>query len=100
MQSLAVPNRQVTDEFKQDNEKFKKKMNKHDSYLDNIKTFLKQALFQNQTPLSCKMGSPKYQDTTNVVPENNTAPPLEGGHSTKKWWHVGSQTQYQLTKII
>ena len=36
--------------------------------------------------------SPKTQDTTTVVPANRRDPPLEGGHSTKRCWHVESQT--------
>ena len=30
-----------------------------------------------------KKDSPKYQDTTTVVPDKNKALPFEGGHSTK-----------------
>ena len=44
--------------------------------------------------------SPKAQDKTTVVPAKNKAPPLEGGHYIQKWWHVDSQTRYQLTKIL
>ena len=38
------------------------------------------------------MDSPKSQYNTTVVPVNNKSTPLEGGHSTKKWWCVDSQT--------
>ena len=39
-----------------------------------------------------KKDSPKAQDTTTVVSASKKSPPLEDGHSTKKWWHVDSQT--------
>ena len=41
MQASVVINKQVTDEPKQDNEKFKNKLNTHEYDLDEIKTLLK-----------------------------------------------------------
>ena len=41
VQDLAVTKKQVTDELKQDNEKFKNKLNTHESDLEKIKTLLK-----------------------------------------------------------
>ena len=35
---------------------------------------------------------PKAQDPTTEVLANTKAPPLEGGHSTKTLFQVGSQT--------
>ena len=46
------------------------------------------------------MDSLKSQDTKTGVPANKKAPPVEGVNFIKNWWHVDSQTRYQLTKIL
>ena len=69
------------------------KKDKDDSKLDKIATLLQQMMDQNKNKNSFpdKMNSPKAQYPTTVVPAKNKDPPLEGGHS-KKRWHVESQT--------
>ena len=74
-------------------------MNKNEYDLDEIKTFLKKVLVQNQTSLQDNMDSRKVQDTEIVVPANKNAPPLEDSHSKKiggMWTlkHEISSTQF------
>ena len=83
MKYLVDTNNKVTNELKQDNDKLKKKLNRHDSDLDEIKTLLKKVLVPNQNLLPYTMDSPKSQYPTTAVPYNSKAPPLEGGNSTK-----------------
>ena len=77
IQDLIYTNNQVNDELnqyhdelKEDNNILKKKLTKHDSYLDKIKTLLKQMMVQNQNSSPDKMEWPKAQDPTTVVPDN------------------------------
>ena len=65
------------------NQDYDEKMKKYESDLDNIKKLLKQVLIQNQNSSPDKMDSPKAQDPTTLVLDNNKASPLEGVHSTK-----------------
>ena len=83
MKYLVDTNNKVTNELKQDNDKLKKKLNRHDSDLDEIKTLLKKVLVPNQNLLPYTMDSPKSQYPTTVVLDNKKDPPLEGVHYTK-----------------
>ena len=53
------------------------------------------AVLSNQ--INTMLYSPTQKDTstppdpTTVVPTNKRDPPLEGGQSTKNWWHVDPQ---------
>ena len=81
MQTLAYTNRQVTSKLKQYNDEIKNKLNKHEYYLDEINTLLKQVLVKNKNSLTDKMDPPKAQDTTTVVTANKKDQPLKGGNS-------------------
>ena len=83
VQDLAVTKKQVTDELKQDNVELKEILNKHDSYLDKIRTLTKQVLIQNQTSLPKTMYSTMDKYPATVVPDKNNDPQLKGGHYTK-----------------
>ena len=82
VQDLAVTKKQVTDELKQDNDEFTKKLIRNDSDLDKINTLLIRVLSQKQTYLTCNRDLTKSRDPTTVVPYNNKNPPLKGGHYT------------------
>ena len=47
VQALVDNNKKVTDELKKDSNELKNKLNKNDSYLEEIKTLLKQGIVQN-----------------------------------------------------
>ena len=102
IQALVYNNKKVTGEINLNNDEIKKKLNKHESYLDEIKTTLKQVIVQNKAYFLENMDSPKPQDTTTVVPANKKAQPLEIGHSTKidgMWnlkYEISSQTFYEI----
>ena len=49
MQDLEDTNKKVTDKLNQDNDELNKKLNKHDSILEDTKTLIKQALVKNIT---------------------------------------------------
>ena len=55
MQDLAVTNKQVTDELKQNNAGFNKKLTINDSDLNKINTLIIQVLSQKRTYLTCNM---------------------------------------------
>ena len=46
---------------------------------------------QNSNSSIENMYPPNAQYPTTVVPSNKKDPLFEGGHYTKKWWHVDSQ---------
>ena len=83
IQTPVDTNNKVTDELKKKNYELKNKLNKHDSYFDDIKTLLKQILVHNQNSLSENMDSTKPQDSTTVVPDIKKFPSLEGEHLQK-----------------
>ena len=83
MKHLLDTKNEVTDELKQNNDEFKKKLNTHDSDLDQIKTLIKKVLVQNQTFYPDKLDSPKAQYPTTAVLANKKSLPLEGGNSTE-----------------
>ena len=83
MKASVYANKQVTDELKRYNDEFKKKLSKHDSDFEEIKTLLKQVIVWNQNSFPDSMDYPKAQDPTTLVPANNKAPLLEGGNYTK-----------------
>ena len=78
MKSLVYTNKQVTDELKHDSDELDKKLIKHDFEFSDIKTLLKQVLFQNKNSLPDRMGFTNNQDTATVVPDKNKAQTLEG----------------------
>ena len=83
VKSLVDTNKQVNDELQQYNDELNIILNKYESDLDEIKTLLKQVIFNNQNSLPENMYSIKAQYNTTVVPDNKKAQPLEGGNSTK-----------------
>ena len=80
---LVDTNKQVNDELQQYNDELNIILNKYESDFDEIKTLLKQVIFNNQNSLPENMYSRKAQYNTTVVPDNKKAQPLEGGNSTK-----------------
>ena len=82
MQDLAINNKRVTDELKQDNDELNKKLIRNDSDLENINTLLIRVLSQKQTYLTYNRDLTKSRDPTTMVPYNNKNPPLKGGHYT------------------
>ena len=76
MQALVDTKNQVTDEIKKNNDKIKKKLNKHDLELSYNNTLLKQFLVQNKTSFPYNIDSPKSQDPTTVVLVNKRNPRL------------------------
>ena len=90
IQASVYNNKQVTEERKKYTDVLNKKLNKHESIFDDIKTPLKQVIVQNKTSYPDRMNPQKAQDITTVVPDNNKAPLLEVGHYTKfgPIWHL------------
>ena len=80
---MVYTHKKFTGELKKYNDELNKKLNRNDSYSDKIKTLPRQMMVQNKNSSPENKESNNSQDPTTAVPDNNKAPPLEGGHYMK-----------------